>query len=135
MENIEDAQCFLMGSFPLRTYLPDSDVDIALLMPICDGKLEFARSIPIRKVMDALCSAALSVPPRTGYILRNVDFINAKTPIVRCTVNNIDLDITLNQARAQNILHVYPYRSKVQHTNTYTDMCVTRACWLRRLAH
>lgn len=94
---IPECQCFLMGSFPLRTYLPDSDIDIAVLVPDSPTTQSDTQTT-LRKILDALyCAAMQPEPQEAGHTLRNISFVNAKTPVVRCTVGNVDFDVTVNQ--------------------------------------
>lgn len=94
---IPDSNCFLMGSFPLRTYLPDSDVDVAVLVSDVQ-KAYFDTHAAFRKILDALYCATIQPGNQdASHTLRNISFVNAKTPILQCTVGNIDLDITVNQ--------------------------------------
>lgn len=94
---IPESQCFLMGSFPLRTYLPDSDIDIAVLVGDSQGTRAESQTT-LRRILDALyCAAMQSEPQDASHTLRNISFVNAKTPVVRCTVGNVDLDVTVNQ--------------------------------------
>ncbi|KAG7394987.1 hypothetical protein PHYBOEH_004389 [Phytophthora boehmeriae] len=120
---------FATGSYPMKTYLPTSDLDICLLVP---QELE---SSWYYVVMQALCVAggsggvgtvldignaasgdgsggsSPSGPGSTsgsgggGTLLltntvRNVTFINADVRVIKCTVDNIAVDFTANRVGA-----------------------------------
>ena len=96
------------GSFPVRCYLPESDLDMGL---ICGDQAKQYEGELILTVFTALCSNIIdSEADSTGrehvFIIRNVEFRNARTRLAHCVVNNIDVDITVNQinALASNIL-------------------------------
>lgn len=130
-----------MGSFPLRTYLPDSDIDIAVLVTDSQNT-HLDAQVTLRKILDALyCAAMQSEPQDASHTLRNISFVNAKTPVVRCTVGNIDLDVTVNQLGSlgaitfleeanrfigkQHLLKRSLLLLKVMHTlRTFQCMCV-----------
>ncbi|KAL7682454.1 putative tetratricopeptide-like helical domain superfamily [Plasmopara halstedii] len=114
------------GSYPMKTYLPGSDLDICLLLP---QELETSWYF---MVMQALCVAGGSggagtvldlgvsgdtssstipcAPSSTvtssgGSLIltntvRNVTFINAEVRVVKCTIDNISVDITANRVGA-----------------------------------
>src|SRR3546814_17393164 len=45
--------------------------------------------VTLRKILDALyCAAMQSEPQDASHTLRNISFVNAKTPVVRCTVRS-----------------------------------------------
>ncbi|RLN54492.1 hypothetical protein BBJ29_002333 [Phytophthora kernoviae] len=120
---------FATGSYPMKTYLPTSDLDICLLVP---QELE---SSWYYVVMQALCVAGGSGGVGTvldignaangdgsggsspsgpgsasgsgggGTLLltntvRNVSFINADVRVIKCTVDNIAVDFTANRVGA-----------------------------------
>jgi hypothetical protein len=64
----------------------------------------------ILTVFNALCSNAIESEGLGGrdsaFVIRNVEFRNARTKLAHCFVNNLDVDITLNQlnALASNLL-------------------------------
>ena len=91
------------GSSSSRTYLPVSDLDLVLLTT--SGEDPAAVMKHILAVFRALCLevAASDSNSRTAYqpfVIRNVEFVNARTKLVHCLVNNIGVDITINQSGA-----------------------------------
>ncbi|KAI9990517.1 hypothetical protein PInf_021613 [Phytophthora infestans] len=90
---------FATGSYPMKTYLPGSDLDICLLVP---QELE---SSWYYIVTQALCVAGGSGGAGTvldlgNSAIRNVTFINADVRVVKCTVDNIPVDFTANRVGA-----------------------------------
>ena len=161
---LRDAHCCATGSFALKTYLPESDIDITLLLSragrarargggsTADGPVDGTRrdqadqadgsdaagaSPPsddqnndvtdtgadddewVMSVTDALCraatarraplrargplsrqpsaEAAAAAPPLPLPTIRNVEFINGRTRLVRCVVDNLTIDVTAGQ--------------------------------------
>ena len=91
------------GSSSSRTYLPVSDLDLVLLTTSGEGPAAVMKHI--LAVFRALCLevAASDSNSRTTYqpfVIRNVEFVNARTKLVHCLVNNIGVDITINQPGA-----------------------------------
>lgn len=94
------------GSFPLRCYLPESDLDLVILSG--DGSTNDATLI--LSVFNVLCRTIIESDSGgrrdCSFIIRNVEFRNARTKLAHCVVNNLDVDITVNQINAleSNIL-------------------------------
>ena len=103
------------GSSASRTYLPVSDVDLVLLAPTPDEKGKGDGSgggddVCMRHILSvfrALClevasadSSSRSSHVPSPFVIRNVEFVNARTKVVHCLVNNIGVDLTINQAGA-----------------------------------
>ncbi|TMW64001.1 hypothetical protein Poli38472_014706 [Pythium oligandrum] len=106
------------GSFPMKTYLPTADLDVCLLLP---KEIEPTWYL---QVMGALCSAGTSIadgvpngsptPKHSGLApssgmptslsgsntVRNVTFVNAEVRLVKCTIDNISVDLTVNRTGA-----------------------------------
>ena len=117
------AQLFNSGSTMARTYLPASDVDLVLFTALASTSSPSSSSSSTRpgegqgqgggsseemkivlSVFQALC---LEVAARDcgrssnfGMFIRNVEFINARTKVAHCVVNNLNVDVTINQAGA-----------------------------------
>ena len=85
------------GSFPLRTYLPESDLDLVLFTR---NNEDTGKDIEhILAIFNALCrEIALAEDDRSvRFKIRNVEFINARIKLSKCYINNIGVDITVNQ--------------------------------------
>lgn len=93
------------GSFPLRCYLPESDLDVVIVnaegRDLVNGAQESAL---ILRVFNSLCLAIVEADPgiarEAAFVIRNVEFRNARTKLAHCVVNNLDVDITVNQVNA-----------------------------------
>ena len=104
------AALFGSGSTNLRTYLPESDVDLILCaqsiqpqgQPAANGKHTNPKRINIFTIFNALCQEVLTreLEPHSTMTIRNVEFINARTKVANCKINNLSVDITLNQTGA-----------------------------------
>lgn len=112
------AQIFPLGSFVSKSYLPGvcyiymysrlliyikGDVDITAFLCPNNEDSWFV------KVNEALCISSMnnenpgttdSVPGSSRVSVRNVSFINAEVKIVKCVINNIEVDISSNQLSA-----------------------------------
>ncbi|KAF5476390.1 hypothetical protein F2P56_008112 [Juglans regia] len=82
-------EVFPFGSVPLKTYLPDGDIDLTAF-----GGLN---------VEEALASDVFSVLEREDqngaaeFIVKDVQLIRAEVKLVKCLVQNIVVDISFNQ--------------------------------------
>lgn len=82
-------EVFPFGSVPLKTYLPDGDIDLTAF-----------GGIPVE---DALASDVCSVLEaedrnRTAkFVVKDVQLIRAEVKLVKCLVQNIVVDISFNQ--------------------------------------
>jgi DNA polymerase sigma len=94
-----------VGSTALRAYLPESDIDVVLLHPpdaAVDSKqalFSVFRDIFAAIEMTSTSSYSNNPVPR-NMTIRNVEFINARTSVVSCVVNNATVDVTINQIGA-----------------------------------
>lgn len=92
------------GSTCLRTYLADSDLDLILITN--NSTILHDDKQLLITIFTALCEEIYKKDSIAGYAtpaqftIRNIDFINARTKLINCLVNNIGVDITVNQATA-----------------------------------
>ncbi|ETK79176.1 hypothetical protein L915_14944 [Phytophthora nicotianae] len=118
---------FATGSYPMKTYLPGSDLDICLLIPqglesswyyivtqaLCvaggSGGAGTVLDLGNPTSSDGSGSSSPSGPAAVGSsggpllltnTVRNVTFINADVRVVKCTVDNIPVDFTANRVGA-----------------------------------
>jgi hypothetical protein len=83
------SQVFPYGSVPLKTYLPDGDIDLT--------------AFGGANIEDALASDIVSVlegedqNPSALFIVKDVQLIRAEVRLVKCIVQNIAVDISFNQ--------------------------------------
>ncbi|KAF1790271.1 Tetratricopeptide repeat [Phytophthora cactorum] len=119
---------FATGSYPMKTYLPGSDLDICLLVPqelesswyyiVTQALCVAGGSGGVGTVLDlgnpaSSDGSGSSSPSGVGAAVgsgggpllltntvRNVTFINADVRVVKCTVDNIPVDFTANRVGA-----------------------------------
>ena len=102
------SRTFLHGSVPLKTYLPDSDVDLCVmiapgrasdwsarcmekLLPLALAQRQRARSSP---------QSGIGGGGEHAFNVNNVSFINAAVPLVTCSVNGLVVDISAGHPNA-----------------------------------
>lgn len=81
------SKVFSFGSVPLKTYLPDGDID---LTAICHQNAEEELAI-------AVCGVLESQPKDSLFQFKDVRYVRAQVKVVKFTVNNIAADISFNQ--------------------------------------
>jgi hypothetical protein len=100
--SVSDCHIKLSGSFPLRTYIPESDLDLVIIMK-SSGNID--ESDLILSIFNALCHAVAN-NTRSSHqhlaerVIRNIEFVNARTRLVHCIINNSSVDMTVNQVGA-----------------------------------
>jgi hypothetical protein len=114
------AEVVVTGSSATKLYLPDSDIDLTILLaPAGTAATGPAAAVPQQpadsdwfvRVNEALCAAAAAggtgngrpsatEPAPPPFSVRKVTFINAEVRIVRCTVDSIGVDVSANAALA-----------------------------------
>ncbi|XVF41223.1 hypothetical protein PTKIN_Ptkin01aG0263300 [Pterospermum kingtungense] len=80
-------EVFPFGSVPLKTFLPDGDIDMTAL---CHQNVE-------ETLARYICSILEDEQKDTEFLVQDVQYIPAQVKIVKCTVNNIPVDISFNQ--------------------------------------
>ncbi|XP_011001863.1 PREDICTED: uncharacterized protein LOC105109004 isoform X2 [Populus euphratica] len=83
-------QVFTFGSVPLKTYLPDGDIDITVFTESQDLKKTWAD-----EVKDILQHEEKS--ENAEFHVKEVQYIQAEVKIIKCLVENIVVDISFNQ--------------------------------------
>ncbi|KAE8718270.1 putative serine/threonine-protein kinase WNK5-like [Hibiscus syriacus] len=89
LKNYLGCEVFPFGSVPLKTYLPDGDIDLTAF-----GGLNFE---------EALANDVCSVLERgdhnkaAEFVVKDVQLIRAEVKLVKCLVQNIVVDISFNQ--------------------------------------
>ncbi|XVE86038.1 hypothetical protein DITRI_Ditri18aG0004300 [Diplodiscus trichospermus] len=81
-------EVFPFGSVPLKTFLPDGDIDLTALINHQDMEEHLARYI---------CSILKDDQQDSEFLVQDVQYIRAQVKIVKCIVNNISVDISFNQ--------------------------------------
>jgi hypothetical protein len=82
-------EVFPYGSVPLKTYLPDGDIDLTAL-----SSPNFEESLA-RDVLAVLKEEEYN--QNAEFELRDTQFIDAEVKLVKCLVQNIVIDISFNQ--------------------------------------
>ncbi|KAL2317374.1 hypothetical protein Fmac_031250 [Flemingia macrophylla] len=84
-----DVTVFPYGSVPLKTYLPDGDIDLTALSSqnIEDGLVSDVRAVLHGE----------EVNEASEYEVKDVRFIDAEVKLVKCIVQDIVVDISFNQ--------------------------------------
>ncbi|KAG8099096.1 hypothetical protein GUJ93_ZPchr0013g35023 [Zizania palustris] len=85
-------EVFVFGSVPLKTYLPDGDIDVTILGNTAPDSsfISDARDILESEAEDDDDGAE-------HYGLRGLRFINAQVKLIKCIIKNIVVDISFNQ--------------------------------------
>ncbi|KAL5199140.1 hypothetical protein ABZP36_002652 [Zizania latifolia] len=82
-------EVFVFGSVPLKTYLPDGDIDVTILGNTAPD------STFISDACGILESEAQAADDEHGP--RGLRFINAQVKLIKCAIKNIVVDISFNQ--------------------------------------
>ncbi|CAO2839187.1 unnamed protein product [Amaranthus hypochondriacus] len=82
-------EIFPFGSVPLKTYLPDGDID---LTAFCGFKLEESFANAVFSVLEGE-----DHNPAAEFVVKDVQYIRAEVKLVKCLVQNIVVDISFNQ--------------------------------------
>lgn len=81
-------ELFPFGSVPLRTYLPDGDIDLTALSHQSTEE-DLAKDI---------CTILKSEERKDdGFYIKDVRYVPAQVKIVKCIVDNIAVDVSFNQ--------------------------------------
>ncbi|XP_015631106.1 uncharacterized protein [Oryza sativa Japonica Group] len=88
--NCLSCQVFTFGSVPLKTYLPDGDIDVTAFSDSEELKDTWANL-----VRDALEHEEKS--ENAEFRVKEVQYIQAEVKIIKCLVDNIVVDISFNQ--------------------------------------
>ncbi|XP_057454788.1 uncharacterized protein LOC130746246 isoform X2 [Lotus japonicus] len=83
-------QVFTFGSVPLKTYLPDGDIDLTAFSKNQNMKDSWAH-----QVRDMLESEEKN--EHAEFHVKEVQYIQAEVKIIKCLVENIVVDISFNQ--------------------------------------
>lgn len=82
-------EVFPFGSVPLKTYLPDGDID---LTAFCGFNIEEGFANDVYSMLEAEDRNPLAV-----FVVKDVQYIRAEVKLVKCLVQNIVVDISFNQ--------------------------------------
>ncbi|CAN6709966.1 unnamed protein product [Malus baccata var. baccata] len=88
-------QFYSFGSFPLKAYLPDGDIDLTAL---CRPNL-------MEGLARKICAILRSRQPQDSeFQIKDVRYIRARVKVVKCFVNNMAIDISFNQTAGLSTL-------------------------------
>ncbi|VYS61111.1 unnamed protein product [Arabidopsis thaliana] len=90
MECFPQVQIFMFGSVPLKTYLPDGDIDLTAFSANQNLKDSWANL-----VRDMLEKEEKN--ENAEFHVKEVQYIQAEVKIIKCLVENIVVDISFNQ--------------------------------------
>ncbi|CAL4939266.1 unnamed protein product [Urochloa decumbens] len=77
------------GSVPLKTYLPDGDIDLTVL-----GNTSYDSTL----VNDVFCILESEEQNSDAeFVVKDLERINAEVRLIKCTIGNIIVDISFNQ--------------------------------------
>ena len=104
---VTQARLLECGSFPLRTYLAEADLDLVLLHKAqlsSECGLQSQIDAALLRVNQQLCNHVLNqsapvmsqtgAPCSEGLSIRSVGFLNARTKTVTCIIASLSVDIT-----------------------------------------
>ncbi|KAF6174370.1 hypothetical protein GIB67_027841, partial [Kingdonia uniflora] len=86
---IEIFQVFPYGSVPLKTYLPDGDID---LTAICFQNVEEAMVNKVRIILETE-----ERNKAAEFEVKDVQYIQAEVKLIKCLIQNIVVDLSFNQ--------------------------------------
>ncbi|KAL8225099.1 hypothetical protein R6Q57_017656 [Mikania cordata] len=89
IKNAVGVEVLQYGSVPLKTYLPEGDIDLTVV-----SFYDWECDLPC-EVLDVLL--AEQVNGNDEFVLKEIQFIDAEVKLVKCIVNDIILDISFNQ--------------------------------------
>lgn len=101
-KSLPDGILFGVGSSSLSTYLPESDIDVVLILNQQTSSLSTERfRSTFGKIFEALCEEIISsdsdLSSHRTMTIRNIGLVNGRTKVAHCIVNNVGVDITVNQ--------------------------------------
>ncbi|XP_057737085.1 uncharacterized protein LOC130954359 [Arachis stenosperma] len=100
------AEVFPFGSVPLKTYLPDGDIDLTALSHEKDEE----------DLANMVCSM-LQSKGNSEFQVTDIQHIHAKVQVVKCTVKNIAVDISFNQMAGLCAMHFLEQVDKLAGKN------------------
>ncbi|KAL9245414.1 hypothetical protein vseg_019072 [Gypsophila vaccaria] len=83
-------QVFTFGSVPLKTYLPDGDIDVTAFSK--NQVLKDTWAIQVRDILESE-----EKNENAEFRVKEVQYIQAEVKIIKCLVENIVVDISFNQ--------------------------------------
>uniref|UniRef100_A0A1J3JTD5 Poly(A) RNA polymerase gld-4 n=1 Tax=Noccaea caerulescens TaxID=107243 RepID=A0A1J3JTD5_NOCCA len=80
-------EVYFFGSVPLKTYLPDGDIDLTVLAP---HDKEASIAATLRTMLEAK-------EKDSDFQVTDVQYVPAQVKVIKCRINSISVDISFNQ--------------------------------------
>ena len=101
-ENIElnlETKIFCFGSFPLRSYLPESDMDVTIMLIDKETKQPYTNYSS--DMLSALFSKINFGLEKFNHFsssetIKEILFVNAEVKLIKCKVDDVSIDISIN---------------------------------------
>ncbi|CAA7406214.1 unnamed protein product [Spirodela intermedia] len=90
IKGVADAEIFPFGSVPLKTYLPDGDIDLTVIIRQGNEDSLSKNVLAVLQDREQKGSSQLEI--------KDVQYINAEVKLVKCLVQNILVDISFQQS-------------------------------------
>lgn len=90
---------FSFGSFPMRTYLPDSDIDITIILEDKNSKAIMTNYTYdyLNKILFSIQNSLETFNLEIGYqIISEINLIQADVKLIKCKYENLSFDISIN---------------------------------------
>ena len=121
--HFEDAPIQSVGSYPLKTYLPSSDID---LLVVENRKNWYSR----------ICSSILKESSKKMSKIRSLEFVNGNSMgVVRFVLNNVTVDITCFSDSMGNpmksIIMLEKFANKTGQDDLFKRSVILIKAWLR----
>ena len=103
IKHVVGAEVFCHGSFALKTYLPDADLDISCFFS------KNNEDTWVQRLVGALCQEA-AIPSQGSspqFAVKSVTFVNGIVQVVKCQIGSIPVDISGNQTGALATLALF----------------------------
>ncbi|PKI38008.1 poly(A) RNA polymerase cid14-like isoform X2 [Punica granatum] len=92
LEGYFACKVFVFGSVPLKTYLPDGDIDLTVFGGTISQEEHFADNVV--RILKSQHRDEGSTPE---FPVEDVQYIDAEVKLVKCLVNKVVVDISFNQ--------------------------------------
>lgn len=112
------------GSLPLKTYLPQGDIDVTIItypLPVPGFELYLLQRVKLQFEFLA------SIKP--DYKIQDIQEIHAKIPLVKCSVMGISTDITVNQVGGVRTLCFLEQVNRLLPEHVYKRSIILAKIW------
>lgn len=116
------------GSFPLQTYLPESDLDLIIVVDDVPAEISSSFNNKFLAIFNSLCRSIDEVDENGGVFtpmrIKSVEYINARTKLCHCVVNSVGIDLTINQMGALSSMSFLEEADRVIGHNNLYKRCI-----------